>query len=111
MTTILGATLDDVVTKLAETWNTKLIAETLDVDHEALIDVLARLIQPPKLVTTRDAARLMGVPYSTLRDIVRRRELPVVRISRYDQIPVEAIDAWIAARVQPATRGPLAASA
>ncbi len=57
---------------------------------------------PPRLETAKAAAARIGIPYSSLRDIVFRGELPVVRVGggRRQRWYLERtdVDRWIETR-------------
>jgi excisionase family DNA binding protein len=48
-----------------------------------------------KLVTAKDASIETGIAYTTLRDLVFRGELPVVRIGRAWYFNRDDLDRWI----------------
>ena len=54
----------------------------------------------PRLLSAQDAARYLGLPYTTLRDIALRGHLPVIRIPDCRRLWFEkrdldrAVDAW-----------------
>lgn len=111
MTSVLDVTLEDLVAKLAATWDTKAIAAALDVPHDRLVEVLRMQLAPRKLWKTKEAAAICGMPYRTFMEVLRRGELPTVREGRYCLIPDAALNEWINAKSTPARKGPLAISA
>lgn len=59
-----------------------------------------------RLIAVKAAAVAYGIPYSTLRDLVHRRELPVVRIGRRKwYLEREDLDRLIATRKSPTAVG------
>lgn len=47
---------------------------------------------PPRLLSAQDAARYLGLPYTTLRDIALRGHLPIVRIPDCRRLWFEKLD-------------------
>jgi excisionase family DNA binding protein len=60
-------------------------------------------IARPRLIRAPQAAREYGVAYTTLRDLVQRGELPVLRIGRAWFLERTDIDEWIASHKERAT--------
>jgi hypothetical protein len=52
----------------------------------------------PRLVAAKPAALALGIPYTSLRDIVFRGEIPVIRIGRAWYLERGDIEKWIANR-------------
>lgn len=111
MTSLLDVSLEEVVKRLAETWDTQAVARALAVPHDRLIEVLRMQLAPRKLWRTTEAAVICGMPYRTFMGVLNRGELPTVREGRYCLIPDAALNEWIAAKASPARKGPLAATA
>ncbi|OLE27956.1 MAG: hypothetical protein AUG44_08690 [Actinobacteria bacterium 13_1_20CM_3_71_11] len=51
---------------------------------------------------TREAAKLLGIPYRTVMTLINNGQLGAVRASRYYLVPAEEIDRFLA----PAKHGP-----
>lgn len=49
-----------------------------------------------RLVAAKEAARMIGLPYSSLRDAAQRGLIPVVRVNRAWYFEVTALDKFIA---------------
>jgi len=62
----------------------------------------------PRLLTIEAAAEYLGVPVRALRLLRETRQIPVVRLGKRIWFRPEDLDAWVAAQVEPAMRGPLA---
>jgi excisionase family DNA binding protein len=54
-----------------------------------------RLNEPKKLLRVEEVAELLGVHRCTVFELLRKRELPVLRIGRAVRIPRRALDLWI----------------
>lgn len=52
----------------------------------------------PTLLTVTEAARRLALGRATTYQLVRRGEIPSIRVGRAVRVPVHALDAWIAAR-------------
>lgn len=48
-----------------------------------------------RLVNAKRASTELGIPYGTLRDVVHRGELPVIRVGRAWYLERRDIDQWI----------------
>jgi excisionase family DNA binding protein len=55
------------------------------------------MVQTPELLTVPEAARRLSLGRATTYQLVRRGELPSVRVGRAVRVPARALDAWIAA--------------
>jgi excisionase family DNA binding protein len=62
-----------------------------------------------KLLTTKEICGLLRCSLPTVKRLLKRGELPIVRVGRRVLVRQEAIDAWILAREIPATVGALGA--
>lgn len=51
-----------------------------------------------ELLTVPEAARRLSLGRATTYQLVRRGELPSVRVGRAVRVPARALEAWIAAR-------------
>lgn len=49
----------------------------------------------PKLIAAKPAARELGLPYTSLREIVFRGEIPVVRVGRAWYFRRADLDDWL----------------
>lgn len=54
----------------------------------------------PELLRVEQVAAELGVHRSTVFEMLRRGELPVLRIGRLVRIPRKALDAWIEKRTE-----------
>ena len=52
----------------------------------------------PQLGPAKKIARKKGIPYTSLRDVAFRGEIPVVKIGRAWYFDESDVDTWIAAR-------------
>jgi excisionase family DNA binding protein len=52
----------------------------------------------PRLIAAKRAAAITGIPYTSLRDIVHRGELCVIRVGRAWYIETADLDRWIETR-------------
>jgi excisionase family DNA binding protein len=59
----------------------------------------------PKLLTTKEICGLLRCSLPTVKRLLKRGELPVVRVGRRVLVREEAVDAWILAHETPATGG------
>ncbi len=55
-----------------------------------------------RLLRIPEAATALGIGRTTLYEMVRRGEIPIVRIGRAVRIPATAIDVWVADRTRQA---------
>lgn len=55
----------------------------------------------PWLLDVDQAAKLCGLPTSTIRRAITRQGLPVVRIGRWVRIRPAALDAWLIEQTTP----------
>lgn len=62
----------------------------------------------PKLLDVPSAAAYLGVSIRVIRDLRHQRLLPCVKVTNRVFFRPEDLDAYIAAQLQPALRGPLA---
>lgn len=53
----------------------------------------------PTLLTVTEAARRLSLGRATTYQLVRRGELPSVRVGRAVRVPVHALEAWVSARI------------
>lgn len=53
-----------------------------------------------KVLRVEDAMSVLGVSRWMVYEMIRRGELPVLRVGRLIRIPQEALDAWIAAHTE-----------
>jgi len=63
----------------------------------------------PGLLDKRQVAETLGVSVRYVDGLLARRELPFVRLGRLVRFQPEAVDAYVAAHVEPARRGVLSA--
>lgn len=56
------------------------------------------MVQTAELLTVPEAARRLSLGRATTYQLVRRGELPSVRVGRAVRVPARALEAWIAAR-------------
>jgi hypothetical protein len=56
----------------------------------------------PRLVPVKRSAAENGIPYTSLRDIVHRGEIPVIKIGRAQYVESSDVDRWIASRKETA---------
>jgi excisionase family DNA binding protein len=61
----------------------------------------------PTLLTTKELCGLLRCSLPTVKRLLRRGELPVVRVGRRVLVRQEAVDAWILAHETSATGGQL----
>jgi hypothetical protein len=52
----------------------------------------------PRLIAAKRAAEGLGLPYTTLLDVARRGELPIVRVARAIYFESRDIDHWVETR-------------
>jgi excisionase family DNA binding protein len=52
----------------------------------------------PLLLRAEDCAKVLGLGRSKVFEMIRRRELPVVRIGRSVRVPVGELERWIRER-------------
>jgi putative molybdopterin biosynthesis protein len=52
-------------------------------------------MEPKKLLRVEEVAELLGVHRCTVFELLRKQELPVLRIGRAVRIPRKALDKWI----------------
>ncbi len=51
-----------------------------------------------RLVAAKEASRVTGIPYGSLRDLAHRGELPVIRVGRAWYFERTDLDRWIETR-------------
>jgi excisionase family DNA binding protein len=61
----------------------------------------------PKVYTVAEFARVFAISPRLVRGLIRRGELPALRIGRSYRIPRKAADAYLARAVPPSDRPPL----
>lgn len=54
-----------------------------------------------KVLRVEDAMSVLGVSRWMVYEMIRRGELPVLRVGRLIRIPEDALDAWIAEQTRP----------
>jgi excisionase family DNA binding protein len=62
------------------------------------------------LLTTKEICGLLRCSMPTVKRLLKRGELPIVRVGRRVLVRQEAVDAWIAAHETPATAAPAPAA-
>lgn len=55
-------------------------------------------------LTVTEAAQALGIGRTVAYDLIRRGEIPHVRIGRSIRIPRASLDSWLTARTTPTTR-------
>ena len=54
----------------------------------------------PRLLNAKDAARLLGLPYTSLRAVALRGELPVIRQGRAWYFRAADLEAWLTRKAE-----------
>ena len=57
----------------------------------------------PRLTPAKRAAAYLGVPYTSLRQIAFRGELPIVKLGRSWYFETRALDQWVESRMEKLT--------
>ena len=61
---------------------------------------------PRLLVTVDEAARLCSISRSRMYELIATREVPSVSIGRSRRIPIDGLQAWIKAQIEPGPGAP-----